>query len=190
MLWLVVPGGVEGEVAEQFAGGRGDYPDVEVLDEQQDVGSGVGSSDADVVQAAVVAQGDDAGVVDAVAADPLMRRRDAGGGGFGAGGVGGGRGRGPGPAQGAVRALEVVVLAEVVELGLQLAPGAGRGLGVQPLLQGLVESLDLAAGLRVVRGGVLLLDPEGGQFGLEPVCGWRGRGGRQRTWWCRPARYR
>ncbi len=89
---LVVPGGVEGEVAEQFAGGRGDNPDVEVLDEQQDVGSGVGSSDADVVQAAVVAQGDDAGVVDAVAADPFVGRCDAGGGGFRAGGVGGGWG--------------------------------------------------------------------------------------------------
>jgi hypothetical protein len=36
------------------------------------VGSGVGSSDADVVQAAVVAQGDDAGVVDAVPADAFV----------------------------------------------------------------------------------------------------------------------
>ena len=45
-----------------------DHADVAVLDEQQDVGSGVGSSDADVVQASVVAQGDHAGVVDAVTA--------------------------------------------------------------------------------------------------------------------------
>jgi hypothetical protein len=50
---LVVPGGVEDEVAEQFAGGLDDDADVAVLDEQQDVGSGVGSSDADVVQLAV-----------------------------------------------------------------------------------------------------------------------------------------
>lgn len=33
------------------------------------MGSGVGSSDADVVEPAVVAEGDDAGVVDAVVAD-------------------------------------------------------------------------------------------------------------------------
>ena len=52
LLGLVVPGGVEGEVAQEFAGGLGDDSDVQVLDEQQDVGSGVGSSDADVVQAA------------------------------------------------------------------------------------------------------------------------------------------
>jgi hypothetical protein len=42
-----------------------------IVDEQEDVGSGVGSPDADVVQQAVDAQGDDAGVVDAVGADPV-----------------------------------------------------------------------------------------------------------------------
>jgi hypothetical protein len=42
------------------------------VDEQGNVGSGVGSSDADVVEPAVVAEGDDAGGVDAVAADALM----------------------------------------------------------------------------------------------------------------------
>ena len=65
-----------------------DHPDVAVLDQEQDVGSGVGSSDADVVQAAVVAQGDHAGGVDAVAADPGVGRggrRAVGGGGLGAG---------------------------------------------------------------------------------------------------------
>ena len=63
---LVVAGGVEGELAEDFAGGGVDDGDVEVLDEESDVGSGVGSSDSDVVQAAVVAQGDHAGLVDLV----------------------------------------------------------------------------------------------------------------------------
>ena len=63
---------VEGEVAEEFAGGLVDDADVEVLDQQQDVGSGVGSSDADVVDAAVVADGDSAGAVDAAAADPIV----------------------------------------------------------------------------------------------------------------------
>ena len=72
ILGLVIPGRVEGEVAEEFAGGLVDDADVEVLDQQQDVGSGVGSSDADVVDAAVVADGDNAGAVDAAAADPIV----------------------------------------------------------------------------------------------------------------------
>ena len=86
VLGLVVAGGVEGEFAEEFAGGGVDDADVEVLNEQDDVGSGVGSSDADVVEPAVVAQGDHAGVVDAVAADAVV--------GVGPGSVGGGLGAG------------------------------------------------------------------------------------------------
>ena len=50
---LVVAGGVDDQLAQQFAGGRVDHADLEVLDEQQDEGSGVGSADADVVEAAV-----------------------------------------------------------------------------------------------------------------------------------------
>jgi hypothetical protein len=45
---LVVAGGIDSEFAEQFAGDGVDDSDVEVLDEQDDVGSGVGSADADV----------------------------------------------------------------------------------------------------------------------------------------------
>ena len=60
------------QVAREFAGVLVDDADVVVLDEQQDVGSGVGSSQPDVVQAALVAQGDDAGGVDGVAADPVV----------------------------------------------------------------------------------------------------------------------
>ena len=66
---MIVAGRVEGEFAEEFAGGGGYDADVEVLDEDDDVGSGVGSSDADVVEPAVVPEGDDAGVVDAVVPD-------------------------------------------------------------------------------------------------------------------------
>ncbi len=67
--------------------------DVEVLDEDEDVGSGVGSSDADVVEPAVDAQGDRAGVVDAVVADAVVGVGAAvAGGGFGSGVVGGGGG--------------------------------------------------------------------------------------------------
>ena len=53
------------------AGDGVDDPDVEVLDEQDDVGSGVGSSDADVAQLAGDAQGDGAGFVDAVVSDAV-----------------------------------------------------------------------------------------------------------------------
>jgi hypothetical protein len=66
---LVVAAGVDGQFAEQFAGGGVDDADVEVVDEHEHVGSGVGSSDAEVVQSAGHAQGDHAAVVDAVVAD-------------------------------------------------------------------------------------------------------------------------
>ena len=41
---------VDGELSQEFAGDGVHDADVEVLDEQDDVGSGVGSYDADVVQ--------------------------------------------------------------------------------------------------------------------------------------------
>jgi hypothetical protein len=46
---LVVLGGVEDQLAEQLPGGGVDHADVQVLDEQDDVGSGMGSADAEVV---------------------------------------------------------------------------------------------------------------------------------------------
>jgi len=49
---LVAACGVEGEVAEEFAGGGGDDADVEVGDDEDDGGAGVGAADADVVHAA------------------------------------------------------------------------------------------------------------------------------------------
>ena len=55
---LVVAGGVEDEVAEQFAGGGVDDAEVAVGDEHDDAGSGVFMAEADVVEAAVVAEGD------------------------------------------------------------------------------------------------------------------------------------
>ena len=65
---LVVPGGVECEFADEFCGGGVVDSDVEVLDEHQDAGAGVGSADSDVVQAAREAQGEGAGGIDAVSA--------------------------------------------------------------------------------------------------------------------------
>jgi len=41
---------VEDQFSQQLAGGRVDDPDLEVLDEQDGAGSGVGSADADVVR--------------------------------------------------------------------------------------------------------------------------------------------
>src|SRR5215471_7766318 len=69
---LVVAVRVEGELAEKLAGGGVDDPDVEVLDEQQDVGSGVGPADADAVEPAGVAECDGAGGADPVGADPVV----------------------------------------------------------------------------------------------------------------------
>jgi hypothetical protein len=53
VLGLVIPCCVDCEVSEDFPCGGVDDVDVEVLDEDEDVGSGVGSSDADVVEFAV-----------------------------------------------------------------------------------------------------------------------------------------
>lgn len=55
LFWVlrwVVAVGVDGEIAEDFASGRVGDADVKVLDEQDDVGSGVGSANADVAEAA------------------------------------------------------------------------------------------------------------------------------------------
>ena len=54
--WLVVKVWVEGEVAQDLAGGGVDDADVEVVDEEQDAGSGVGSPDADVMEPSGAAQ--------------------------------------------------------------------------------------------------------------------------------------
>ena len=45
---LVVPGGVEGEVAEEFAGGGVDDADVEVGDEDDDASSGTAALVGDI----------------------------------------------------------------------------------------------------------------------------------------------
>ena len=61
----------------------------------------------------------------------------------------------------------VVVAAEGVELRLQLAGGGRWWLLLQPFLEGLVESFDLAAGLRVVGPGVVEADAARVQGDLE-----------------------
>jgi hypothetical protein len=66
---LVVAVGVDDAFSDELAGDGVDDADVQVLGEHEDVGSGEGSAEADVVHAAVDAQGDAAGFVDAVVSD-------------------------------------------------------------------------------------------------------------------------
>lgn len=91
MSGLVVAGGVDGQFAQEFAGRGVDDADARVLGEQEDVGSGVGSADADVSELAGDAQGDGPGFVDLVGAYSVVGvvAAVAVGGGFRAGGVGG-----------------------------------------------------------------------------------------------------
>jgi hypothetical protein len=92
-LWLVVAGWVEGELAQQRPV-VGEDADVEAGGQDDDLGSGVPSSDADVVELAAVAQGDGAAGVDGVLADPAVGGDGcvwSGGDGFDPGGVDGGR---------------------------------------------------------------------------------------------------
>ena len=59
--WLVVAGRVDGQFADEFAGDGVDDADVQVVDEHQDRGPGVLAAGADVVEAAIDAQGELAG---------------------------------------------------------------------------------------------------------------------------------
>jgi hypothetical protein len=72
---LVVAGWVEGELAEEFAGGAADDADVQVVDEYGDGCAGEAAAESDVVEAAVVAERDAAGGVDAVVADSAVGSR-------------------------------------------------------------------------------------------------------------------
>ena len=85
----------------------------------------MGPADADVKEAASVAEGDLALVVDDVAADAVVvvKLAAAGGSGLGHGQVDGGGSGAVG--QGAVRSLLVVEAGEEVEEGLELAEGSG-----------------------------------------------------------------
>ncbi len=74
---MVVGVRVEGEGSEEFAGLVVDDADFEVVDDHDDRGSGVGSADADVVEASSVSEADFVVVVDGVITDPV--------GGFGSG---------------------------------------------------------------------------------------------------------
>jgi hypothetical protein len=70
--WLVVAVWVEGELAEEFAGLGVDDADVAVGDESDESFPRVFAAQADVVEPAVVADGEDAGGVGAVASGPVV----------------------------------------------------------------------------------------------------------------------
>jgi hypothetical protein len=163
---LVVAVGVDGEFAEGLAV-VGDDAYVLVGDEEQDAGAGVSAADTDVDEFGPVAEGDLAGLVDAIAANPVVDRDgDSGAAGRGLGASVERLCRCP-PGQRPVRSDVVVVVAEAVELGLQLGERRGWGLFGEPAFEGLVEALDLAAGLGVVGAGVLVVDPQPDELELD-----------------------
>jgi hypothetical protein len=121
----------------------------------------VGSADADVVESAVDAEGDDPVVADAVVSEAVVGVGVPAGGrsGFGQAGVDRVRGRSMG--YGPVWAVLVVDLHELLQQQSQLLNGSGLdGLGAEPVLRGLLDAFDLAAGGGMVRAGVLLHDVE------------------------------
>ena len=65
--------------------------------------------------------------------------------------------------------MVVVGFDEGVELSLELGGVRGGGLTAEPLLHGLLESFDFAAGGGVVRSRVLLHDVSLDEFGFEGV---------------------
>jgi hypothetical protein len=71
---LLVAGRVEGEFAQQFAGLGVDDADVAVRDEGDESFPGVLAAQTDVVEPAVVADGQDHGGVGAIASGPVVDR--------------------------------------------------------------------------------------------------------------------
>ena len=110
---LVVLGGVDGELADEFAGGGVDDSDVEVVDEEQHAGAGVGGAEADVVHAAVDPQGDTSRFVDDVVSESVVGVVALAGSRFGSPVVG--VGGGASIREGSMRSLVVVVGDEDVE---------------------------------------------------------------------------
>ena len=114
---------------EDFAGVEFDDGDVVLVGEREDAFAGVGGADAEVVHPSGAAEAHLAFGVEPVVAQAVVAVGVAvgRGGGFGGGAVGVAGGS---AVQRAVWALLVVVLAELVELALQLGEGAGAVVGL------------------------------------------------------------
>ena len=141
---------VEADVAEGVPGGGVDGDPVVVADGGE-LGASAAGGDVDVQ----AAQGDGAvgadgqGVDGGVVLAGQVPGAAAGGGGV-PGGLRGGLDRG-------VAAAGVVVVLVGLQQGLELVQGGGRGPGGEPALEGLVGSLDLAAGLRLTGQSKIIL---------------------------------
>jgi hypothetical protein len=121
----------------------------------------------DVVHAAVDAQGDGSGLVDAVGADAVVGVEPRCRVGFESGVV---DDRWGGAVwQRAVGPAVVVFVGEGIELGLQFGDGGGAGLAGEPFFECLMEAFNFPAGGGVVGGGVDLLYAQAVQFGFEAV---------------------
>ena len=130
-------------------------------------GSGISTTNIDVMHFPVVAQGELAVLVHDIISQTEVIGDDLA------------AGLGLGPCvkglcgscaiEGAMRPGEVVVLAELIELALEISNRCHFGLLSQPLLQGLVKAFHFAAGLGMVGTGVLLDDFQTGHLCLESV---------------------
>src|SRR5258708_1167834 len=161
--WVVDTCGVESQGPNELAI-FGDDADVGSGDQESDLAVLMGCSDRNVVQLAEIAEGDLAAGVNLVAANAVV----------------GGSGLlcGPGldecvedskrrlPVECSVWPSVVVVGGKRVELKLELGDGASWSLLTKEALDGLVETLDLAAGLRVIRRGVFEDDAQALQLEL------------------------
>src|SRR5439155_8632783 len=134
----------------------GEDPHVEICNESEDSDSGMSTTQPDVVQSAVVAKGDAAVAVDAIPAYPAVVGNDQSRAGRERLRPGLERFSGCTTMKGSVGTADVVVVAEPVELRLELPDARHGRLLSEPPLLGLVEPLDLAAGLRVVGRGVMV----------------------------------
>ncbi len=153
---------------EHFTGVEFGDGDVVVVGEREDAFARVGGADSEVVHAAGAAEAHFAFGVEPVVAEAVMP------GGVSVAGWRGFRGGVVGLArcltvEGSVGAAFVVVLAELVELLLELGECAGRWAGSEPALQGLVKPFGLALGLGVAGSPVLLPDTEQRQDVFERV---------------------
>ena len=148
-MWLVVAVGVEDQLPDQLAV-LGDHPDPQPVDQRQYARARKPSTEPDVMEPRVVTKRDHPGDVDLVPPDanmgrnlqPRQRRSRLR--------PGGKRFRRCAAADRSVGPHVVLVGAEPVELGLELADRCRRLVLGQPALDRLMRALDLPARLRVV----------------------------------------
>jgi hypothetical protein len=131
---LVGAFGVDAVLGDEFSV-AGEHADVAVVDEEEDTAAFVCASDAEVAEFAGVAEGDFAGLVDAVVADAEragVADGCCGGRGCDAGGVGGSRCL---ALVGALGTHVVVVGGEDIEVCLEFDEGSSGGIGVEVILE-------------------------------------------------------